>query len=206
MPNLDITRMLVRVDEPGGASPPTAMGATYLASTSGGGHKAEAGTQASTQTIKVVPTTFAPDGIVQVTLFSASLVCITNGSSGSAEAEFSAEVRYLRYNPATKLNEYVTVSVTDGGSSPLTESLLTSTEISTSPGSDPAVLVSLKSYIDSWGSLTGASTTITSPPKSVSSNLNGIVNITTQPTRASDPDSAVALQVGVLSCVAEDNR
>lgn len=206
MPGLDITSMLVRVNEAGGSSPPTAVGTSYLNSTSGGGHKAEAGTQASTQTIKLVPTTFAPDGIVQVTLFSASLVCQTTGTAASATANFEAEVSYLRFNPATGINEYVTVDIEDGqATSPLTASLLQSTQINTNPAGPP-LLVPLESYIGSWGSLTGASTTITSPPKSVSSNLNGIVNITTQPTRASDPDSAVALQVGVLSCVAEDNR
>lgn len=204
MPGLDISQMLVRVNE-GGSSIPTSQGATYLASIGGSGHKAEAGVSARTQSVKMVPTTFAPDGIVQITLFSSSLVCTTTGSSSSATADFDAEVRYLQYNPGTNLNEYVTVDVEDGDPSPLTAALLTSTQITTTPGG-PATLVPLETYIDSWGSLTGANTTITSPPKTVSSNLNGIVAITTRPTRVGDPDSAVAVQVGVLTCVAEDNR
>jgi type II secretory pathway pseudopilin PulG len=210
MPGLDISRMLVRIDAPGGTTP-TVVGTTYLKSVEGGAHEAEAGATSNThdsEWIKIVPTTFEEDGIVQVRLISASLVCKTNGTTGSAIANFEARVRYLMYDPTDDdgENEYVEVVVKSGQAlSPLTDALLTTTQINTNPGGVPA-LVPLSSYIDSWESLTQATTTITSPPKSVTSSLNGIVSVTTQPTRVGDAESAVAVQVGVLSCVAEDNR
>jgi Tfp pilus assembly protein PilV len=215
MPGLDISRMLVRIDAPGGTTP-TAVGTTYLRSIEGGAHEAEAGAASNThdsEWIKILPTTFESDGIVQVRLISASLVCKTNGTTGSAIANFEARIRYLSWvpdeeDPDEGENEYVEVVVEDGQAvSPLDPALLTTTQIRTgTDGLGAPILVPLSTYIDSWGSLTQATTTITSPPKSVTSSLNGIVSLTTKPTRVGDPESAVAVQVGVLSCVAEDNR
>lgn len=204
MPELDLSKMLVRIEE--GTEAPTATGSTYLNAVGGGAHFAEAGTAASTLVVKIIPTTFAADGLVQVQLKTAKLVCKTTGASATVTADFEATVRYLQYNPATKLNEYVEVKVEDGGSSPLTADLLASIQVTTNPGFTPANLVPLSNYIAGWGSLSGATSTIGTPPTTVSSTLSGIVNVTTQPTRAADPSSTVAVQVGVLTCVAEDNR
>lgn len=205
MPGFDIARMLVRIDETDTGAH-AAVGSTHLVSTGGVGHSAEARASASTQTIKLVPTTFAPDGVVQLTLTSATLTCQTTGAAGTATADFSATVRYLRYNSITNQNDYVTNAVNDEQVvSPLTAALLSSVQITTNPGG-LANLVPLSSYVDSWGSLTAATSTISSPPRSVKSNLNGIVNVTTKPVRLTDPDSGVAVQVGNLSCVAEDQR
>lgn len=206
MPSLDVSKMLVRIDEVGGSNP-AAVGSTYLDAASGASHFAEAGGKSLTQLIEILPTTFAPDGVVQVELSRSSLVCRTTGSSASATADYEATVRYLRYNAATNVNEYVEVDIEDGQPiSPLTNALLTGTSISTNPGSAPAVLTTLSAYISSWGSLTSASTTTTTPPTSVTSTLNGIVSISTMPTRLAAPASAIGIQIGVLSCVAVDNR
>lgn len=206
MPSLDVTRMLVRVDEAGGSAL-TAVGSTYLDAASGSGHYAEAGAKSSSQRVKIIPTSFAPDGVVQVTLDSSSLSCRTTGSSATVNVDFEGEVRYLRYNATTNQNDYVSVTIEDAQAfSPLTNALLTGTQISLNPGLSPANLVQLSSYIANWGSLVNPTTTISSPPTSVNSTLNGIVSITTAPTRIAVPGSAVGISVGILSCVATDNR
>jgi Tfp pilus assembly protein PilV len=191
-------------------------GSTYLLSTAGSGHSSEAGTKANTQTIDIMPTTFSPvasnglrQGVVRVTLTSASLVCTTNGTTASATASFSATVAYLKFNATTNTNTYVTATVTSGSASPLTTLLPSTIQISTAPNGTASAalsLIPLSTYINSWSSLSTASTTTTTPPTNVTSNLNGIVSVSTQPTRTGDSASAIGLKFGVLSCVAEDDR
>ena len=45
-------------------------------STSGVGHYARAGATANTLALRLFPTTFAPDGVVRITLGSSSLTCV----------------------------------------------------------------------------------------------------------------------------------
>lgn len=180
-----------------------ALGGTWLKSEAGGSHRARAGGSASTEHIKIFPTTFAPQGVVQVRLIDSSLICSANGTASSAVADFAAEVRVWTYNPATGTSGYTTVVAIEDGQliSPLTAGLL-----ATQVAADGATPILLSQYIQSWASFTGPSSTSGTSGKSVDRTINGIVSITTQPTRTGVPDSNIGMLVGILSCIAQDNR
>lgn len=200
----DATQMPVFISEPGNtAQLSAASGGTWLKSEAGASHRARAGASASTEFIKIFPTTFAAGGVVQVKLISSSLICSANGTSSSAVADFEAQVKVWTYNPATGTSSYATVVNIASGQliSPLTEALL-----ATQVGADGTTPILLNQYIQSWGSITGAATTSGTSGKTVNRALNGIVSITTHPTRAGVPDSGIGMLIGLLSCIAEDNR
>ena len=193
LPGLDVTKKMVRVISTGSAD--TAFGSSYLASASGAGHFAKGGSSASAQTIKIIPTSFAPDGVVQITLNSASLDCLTNGTTSSATGAFSATVSYFN----NSILGYTSTTITRGGTNTLPD--LNSTFVQ--------VGVPLSTYISSWSALSTESTT--SSGSSITSRMNGIVSLTTKPTRLTsglvpDASAAISLQVGILSCSAEDTR
>lgn len=203
IPGLLASEMPVFIRDTDGSTITLASGGTWAKAEAGSTHRARAGGRASTQFIKVFPTTFAPEGVVQVRLESSSLICTANGTSSSAVAEFQAQVKIWTYNPATGTSSYSTVvNVVEGQLiSPLTDALLT-----TQVGVDGATPILLNQYIQSWGSITGAATTSGTSGKTVNRSLNGIVSITTHPTRTGVPDSGIGLLIGILSCIAEDIR
>lgn len=191
MPSLDLTKKMLRIAPTGSGA--TALGSSYINSTTGSGHFVEAGSKASSLTLKILPTSFAPNGVVQVTLTSASLVCNTNGSGATATGAFTASVAYFNLIGGTTPG-YTTVNLTRGGAN----TLPTPSTVVVQAG------VLLSSYIATWNALSVETTT--SSVQSVTSSLAGIVAITTQPTRLADATSNIAIQVGNLSCTAEDTR
>lgn len=171
-------------------------GSTYIKSAAGASHFVESGARAEMQTVRILPTQFALDGVVQVQLVSASLVCKTTGSSSAGTtASFEVHVRHI-----TPTGSYATYRFTQAGAldGPLPN--LATTLVA------PVPPFFLSGWVREWSVLPGASTVISSPPKSVNSTLNGIFSMTTANTRAGDDRSAIGLTVGHLSCVAEDFR
>jgi len=192
MPFLDTTLHILRInEEAGGGGEHTAVGSTYLYSTAGSGHKAVSGGAATAQTIKLFPTSFAPQGVVQIRVVSARLDCTANGSGASATTDFDLIVRYWSQDTLS----YQEFSIQDGGANTLPDPLVTPVNTLTA--------TFLSSYVDSWSALSNPQTTVAG--KSVTSSLNGIVSLTSRPTRA-EPESTLAIKVGVLSCLAADNR
>lgn len=185
-----------------------ARGTTYLDAASGSSHFAESNASAHTQTIKILETTFAPDGIVQARLDSSGLKCRSTGAALTVEAAFSGLVRYLKATEVAGVNSYVTVPITKPATGPATETL--------DPAilSDPASVIwtsattqsPLSDYIGTWGSLVTASVATNGPQKSITASMNGIISMTTQPIRQGDPTSTIGIELGVLSCHAQDAR
>lgn len=159
-------------------------------------------------TIKVLPTTFAPDGIVQVDLFRASVDCRVNtaGSNHAAATsiDYKAKVRYWNGGG------YSTVPLVDksNGSDPLTTVDLNQ---SIGPGG-----LRLSDYITSWRSLAPGDVTVKATGSQSEAFLPGVVSIDTQPTRegvsggvgpySADAASGLSVQIGALSCKAKDVR
>lgn len=173
-----------------------ARSTAYLDATpNGSGHLVRAVTTTRTELVQLFPTTFTPIGrsVVEVELKSASLSCLAGTGGPVATGAFEATVRYFNWATQT----YVTLpTIAQGGTDVLASY-------------DPALIQvgptqRLSDYISSWSNLTGATTTIDGT--SVTSSLEGIVAITTAPTRTGDFASTIGVRIGSLSCYAEDTR
>lgn len=159
-------------------------------------------------TVKVLPTTFAPDGIVQVDLLRASVDCRVNTSGSNHAAattiDYKARVRYWNGSG------YSSVPLVDkaNGSDPLAPIDLTQV---IGPGG-----LRLSDYISSWRSLAPNDITAKATGNRSEALLPGVVSIDTQPTRegvsggtgtySADPTSGLSVQIGALSCKAMDAR
>lgn len=206
MPDLNTTLMSVRLDETPDDTRVLVEGSSYLRADGGGGHRAVSGAAAITRVVKILPTNFAPDGVVQVELQEAELTCTANGVASSAAAEFTAVVKVFTYNAASPLSsDYTTIRTVKEGQlvSPLDIATLTLTQVSVDSFGAPILL---SQYIASWASATGSASVGGTTPRRVQRDINGIVSITTRPVRATDPDSNIGISFGILSCAAEDNR
>lgn len=156
--------------------------------------------------LSLFPTTFAPNGVVLLTLNSSSLSCRAGGtyptvSAPTATATYTATVQY--WSAAT--NGYVTVALspTSGG---LTDSML-NTKVATFAGLD----VLLRDYITSWNSAStsslAAKVQTSADNRSIGANLDGFVNLTTAGVRTLDPaTSGISVQLGVATCAGTDAR
>jgi len=210
MPNLHPSFMLVRIDNDLNEDSKTLVeGSSYLRADAGSAHRAVSGAGALTQVVKILPTTFAKDGVVKVELKRASLTCTANGTTASAAAEFEAIVQVFDYNAGGPgLSGYRTMPTVQQGQlvSPLNITTLTSTQVWVDSFGKPILL---NQYIASWGSAvsaTGLEPVSGTTPKRVQRDINGIVSITTKPVRAADLDSNIGISFAILSCTAEDNR
>ena len=157
--------------------------------------------------LRILPTSFAPQGLVQITLTSSSLICTATGASSTTPVpSYSGLLRYWRYNPATATGAYVDVSLSLLSSDPLAAVNLATTQVGVS-GATPLYL---GQYIQDWGSLTtGAASLagrVANNGNSVSSNIEGLISVRTLPVRSDDLASGNTVKVGAMSCLAEDNR
>jgi hypothetical protein len=134
-------------------------------------------------------TPFAPNGVVQVELTSASLACASGAGSGSVAATWAGKVRYM--TPTG----YETVDLTPGGAP-----LPNPATIFVAPG------VPLSKYISAWSNLTNPAAAVVSATRTAQGEIAGIVTILTTNTRSGDNTSPITVTIGSLGCVAEDNR
>lgn len=176
--------------------PSLALSSAYLDATpNGSGHLVTSATTAKTEVVHLFPTTFTPLGrsVVELELRSSALTCKAGTGGPSATGTFEAVVRYFDWTAQA----YVELPlIKNGGTNVL--SAYDPTLIQVGPTQR------LSDYIGSWSNLTAAETTVTG--SSVSATLEGIISITTAPTRTGDPASTIGVRVGSLSCYAEDTR
>lgn len=175
----------------------------HIATTGGSTHSVTACATATARRLDIMPTSFAPNGVVQVTLNHASLSCSSNGAGSAAPtSDWGAAVSY--WNAAT--SSYVSLNVAKGSPDPLTSSLLTTGPggvlVGTSPLGAPLYL---GDFISSWssGSLNAGATTGTARQSDLTA-----VALSTVPTRDGDTtgQSSINVALGQLSCTAQDNR
>lgn len=166
---------------------------------------------AHTDVIRVLPTNFAPDGLVRITARSAARCRVTGvAHTPSTEVSYRAEVEYWKWTPSL-LNilgivllpghgEYVSAGVIS--SSTTTDPL--SAVALTTPVSDTKTL---GDYIESMTGLTADRVTVAAGNHVAEVTIPALVTVQTQPVAgAASPATAVSLAVGAASCRAEDNR
>jgi Tfp pilus assembly protein PilV len=197
-------------------------GSGYLASTSGATHSATANVKASFisgTVLKLFPTQFAPDGVVQVLPTNVtgqptatfSLTCTSNAASSppaSATAAYAATVKYWQWNALTSTGSYQSITVNQGtAADPLANPSLLSTQVGVDPNGQPLYL---SDYLQSWSSLTSpgmtTATKVTTSGTSVSTTFPGFLAIQSVPLRTTDPDSTFGVQIGAATCTAGDLR
>ena len=164
-------------------------------------------------TLVFLPTTFAPGGLVRLTLDSSTMSCTvthTNGSSPTATAniQYTGTLSYWSpFDPAAVAG-YVTVNVSSADTtSPLTADRLSTTQVGNDSLGAP---LWMSDYIASWSSMdadtVSASRTVGADGTTVNASTTGMIGIRSVPLRSGDDSSTVAANVGVGSCTAEDYR
>lgn len=238
-PSLGLNLPLVRVDNGAGVSP--GVSASCTPSGDGGSHRATAGGwlrttsqtdptptlveacgTARTAAMSVLPTGFAPDGVLRVRLESAWVRCAVSGGAHAASSTYNYRAVVERWSP----DGYVVVATVTPGSTDLAD--LDPRTVPLGPGRD------LGDYVASWSSLTTARVSRVVVAGAATLDLPGVVSILTQPVRSptttsesvaftdgqpaalpldpkaevelADPTSAVSLTLGSLACNAEDAR
>lgn len=152
-------------------------------------------------TISLLPTTFAPDGVVRVNLPSAAVRCRVSGATHSATTTVSYEATVQRWSPTG----YVTIATITQAT---TADPLAAFDLTTPLGGGNG---KVGDYIESWSSATVSRVHRVAADGEASVDVPGVVTILSTPTRelaggAIDPLSAVSMSLGVLSCSAEDRR
>lgn len=193
-----------------------ARGSAFLsAANNGTTHSVSAGAMATSEVVDIMPTSLTaaafgaarPYGMVQVSLTKAEVTCSSDGSVATfGAAPFDAKVRWFVAS-ANAYTAWLDISATSGVDldDPAYEPsgiLLGGTDANGLP-------LTLGHYIQSWDSLTSAEE-VSQPTEaggvSARASLDGVVRITTQPTRKNIAESTITLSVGNTSCRAEDNR
>ena len=170
---------------------------------------AEACAVASASTVSLFPTSFAPDGVLQIELVRATARCVVSGAGHVAQAptfDYKAVVR--RYVPAAEpdvAGSYADVLA-------ITPSL-TADDLA---AIDPSTLGlgsghNLGDYIASWSALVPDTIDRTAANGLSAVSLSGVLKLTSQPVRklpdgTVDPASTVSLTLGQVGCSALDAR
>ena len=141
--------------------------------------------------LELFPTTFAPDGVVQVELDDASLTCQSGAGTAGVTASWSGRVRYW----SAASNSYVTLVLAPGAAAlPLPSSL------EVTPGRP------LSTWVQSWSALTSTAPVNETSGRRSKGTVSAVLSLLTAETRPADPTSPLNLSVGSLSCLAEDLR
>lgn len=162
--------------------------------------------------VSVFPTSFAPEGVIQVRLDSAAARCLLSGAAHTPTTDFSyqAAVRYHVPGGEGTYSDWIVVSSSD----PATEDPLDAIPLTTDVGGG----LELGRFVDTWSALRVGEVAVRSAAGSVAVEVPGVVTILTAPTLTGTvpleghpevlvaPSSAVSLTVGAASCSAQDAR
>lgn len=198
---------LVLLAGSGGA--PVATGGAGITTTAGASHSVSTQASAcftaspcptsggtSSTLLEVMPTSFAPNGVIQIQLIRASISCVAGTSAPSTSADYQAHVWYWNGSGYVKLGDVQPGNTVDPLPDPTTLTV----------GVYNGTVMHLSDYIQSWGSALSATTANGVGGNTARTTLGGVVTVTTQPTRSGDSTSAISVKVGVLACYALDSR
>ena len=170
------------------------IGTGYLDATATG--VAACGT-AQSNTVRLFPTTFAPDGVIKIVLQGATASCAVNKVGGGTAT--AASQATLKYWNGTGYTTVPTPLASTNATDPLAGVPLT-TVVDTASG------LTLGDYIASWKSATTSDVKTSTSTTTAQASIASTVSITTQPTRAADATSLLAIDLGAVSCQASDVR
>lgn len=175
--------------------------------------RADGCTTARTAPVAVMPTDFAPDGVVRVQLRSLTARCTVSGYGHTPDASYNYEALVQRWTPSG----YVTVDTVtpDDTTDKLAQLNLATTPVGT--------YGFLGDWIDSWSAVTPEVITVTESDGVAQVKIQGVVNILTRPLRYRtnnvgdlinnafgnpqvDTDSSMSLTLGAASCTTKDAR
>lgn len=213
MVSLDTTvNALPQVDDctVGGPSAPTnpySLQATgYLDATHADDPARSAASCATAQAgvVRVFPTSFAPGGVLRITLDQAVARCVSGSSlSPAASASYRATVRYWNGTGYSTVSNLRNTNAND----PL-DAVALSQVIDAGSG------LTLGDYVQSWSSVTSDEVTTTVSGRSTQAVIPAAVTVHTGATRTfpngwggnADETSAISLAIGSVSCEAMDER
>jgi prepilin-type N-terminal cleavage/methylation domain-containing protein len=181
----------------------TAQGSGYLTATKNP-NSVRAHASAFTRRLRVLPTSFAPDGLVRVRLNSASIDCNNVAAAGGVTAAWDVTVSW--YSPGAP-SGYASLTLTQSSASGLPDpsTIVVLSDNPVTIGVDESRRLS--HWIDSWSGMFSGSPVVESTGRLARGSLPAVFSVTTKPTRgAADPASALGVEVGVLTCMAEDLR
>ena len=203
--------------QPAGATTEQSRATAWVGSVSGTAHQGSVGLTARTSDVQVLQTSFATEGLVQMRLNTASLSCSSRRNLRRDTPSYSADIRFRTYTPSAldpSIGTYIWQPWIPLAGTQTTDPLA-SVNLTPGPGGVPVGynngrLVYLGEYVQDVSSRT--SSTLSSA-KVASSDGNKIeykstamVSLSTVPLRDGEDLSSVNVGLGVLSCVAEDNR
>lgn len=205
------------VRQPANGGTQQARSTAYAGSIGGTAHSATVGLGASTSVVQMLQTDFALEGMVQARLISSSLTCGSDGTTAGSSPTYSAEIRFRTYSfdalsPGTGTYAWSTWTPLSSGQTtdPLATVNLTPGPGGVAVGYNDGRVVYLGEYVQQLSSQTVSSLAgakvVASDGNKVESRSTAMVNLSTVPLRAGEPLSAVNVGLGVLSCLAEDNR
>jgi hypothetical protein len=181
----------------------TAMDASVSPATT----QACARTRAST--ISVFPTSFAPNGVLQIDLEYSSAMCTLTGITHAPDVSYDYRVR-VRYHDGSggDLAYREAADIRPTLTDPLSATLV---PMSTPVGGGHV----LGDYVSSWSALLDNQVRKTRTAGMAAVRIPGVLSITSQPVRSidplvatgpPDPSSSVSLTVGAVGCSVEDSR
>lgn len=150
-----------------------------------------------------------------MTLEEADLTCVSDGTAASSSPSYAGEISIQTYtygaNPAAGVYGWTTYSLSGAQAS----DQLAMVNLTPGPGGHPVGwngtrVVYLGEYVQGLSSQTASSLlanrVVSSDFNRIEARSTAMLNLSTVPLRTGEPLSAVNVGLGVLSCIAEDNR
>lgn len=196
-------------------SAPVLTGSSYMQSTlAGANHTTTTSSSTSIATaVRLFPTTFAPNGVLSISLSAATIQCQLTGPfqgtpTPTLTATYTGSVSYSTYDPVARTYTPRTVSLSGTQSADALAAIpLATTQVGVDGLGAP---IYLGDYVSSWGSATSssvaASQQVASTGKALSSTVDSLIFVNSAPLRASDASSGLGVQVGGSSCLVGDSR
>jgi prepilin-type N-terminal cleavage/methylation domain-containing protein len=170
--------------------------------------------------IRIMPTTFQPNGVIQITNFRAQVDCTATGlaTGNVASGSWSATFRYSKKFTGQNNVGYTDVALSGSTTSTATDPLLNlkgrdgNPPIATDPVTgetiylfeDPTQIPARKGYLESLFSTPTMTSSVVGSVSRV--NLASAINLVTTKLDPTNAQSALSIQIGKLSCEAVDNR
>jgi prepilin-type N-terminal cleavage/methylation domain-containing protein len=176
-----------------------------LASVGTSNHSVSAAATAKTPSFAIVPTAFAPRGLLRVELQEASLSCSAGVSSTAPTLTYKAKVRYWGFDTTKGKYDYLgPITLTQAET---TDKLAALMSVQVGVKADGTTPLTYANYFTKLGSATASSLaaerTVTAAGHTA--NHTGLLTISTVSLRKGY-ESPVTARFGVLSCALEDAR